>query len=263
MGTNMRECSQDYLSGRAVYKMDKFVICNIDRPNQYLIDAYLELDVSTVYEAQGKKGLLCPVIKPIQEGAYIVGPAITVSCRAGDNLMIHAAIEVCKPDDILVVTTVGESTAGMIGELIVMALQKRGVGGLIIEAGVRDVKRIKELGFPVWSKAVSSQGTTKIQGGTVNGKVVCGGTIIHAGDLVLADDDGIVVVEYGEVESSLAQSRARIQKEEMTKKRIANGELGLDFYGLRETLEKQDVHYYENMKEYMEVTNTNISKSQR
>lgn len=231
---------------------DKYIIRNIDRPNQELIEAYKELDVSTVYEAQGKKGLVNHEIKPIQEGAFIVGPAVTVVCRGDDNLMIHAAIEVCKPGDILVVTTIGETSAGMIGELIVLALRKRGVQGIIIEAGVRDVSRIRELGFPVWSKYISSQGTTKIKGGRVNSEVVCGGIVIHAGDLVLADDDGIVIVKKEEVIKSLELSQERQQKEEITKKRIANGELGLDFYRLRETLEKEEVIYFDTIEEFKE-----------
>lgn len=233
--------------------MDNYIIRNFDRPSVEIIEAFKDLDVSTVYEAQGKKGLVSHEIRPIQEGAYIVGPAVTVVCRGDDNLMIHAAIELCKPGDVLVVTTIGETTAGMVGELIVLALQKRGVKGLIIDAGVRDVTRIKELGFPVWSKSISSQGTTKKKGGRVNAEVVCGGIIIHPGDLVLADDDGIVIVEKEEATTSYKLARARMQKEEITKKRIANGELGIDFYGLRETLRKEDVRYFDSVEEFSKI----------
>ncbi|GAE35028.1 4-carboxy-4-hydroxy-2-oxoadipate aldolase/oxaloacetate decarboxylase [Halalkalibacter akibai] len=229
--------------------MEKIVIKNINRPARNMIEEYKRLDVSTVYEAQGKVGLVDRNIRPIQEGAYICGPAVTAVCYAGDNLMIHAAIETCQPGDILVVTTIGDSGAGMIGELIVMALQKRGVQGLIIDAGVRDVSRIKELGFPVWSKAISSEGTTKTRGGAVNTEAVLGGCLIQAGDLILADDDGVVNVKNSNVESTLELSKKRLQKEEVTKQKINNGELSLDFYGLRETLEKENVIYYDSTQE--------------
>ncbi|RKL68456.1 4-carboxy-4-hydroxy-2-oxoadipate aldolase/oxaloacetate decarboxylase [Salipaludibacillus neizhouensis] len=229
--------------------MDKFVVKTIERANQNMIDEYKELDVSTVYEAQGKVGLISREIRPLQEGAFICGPAVTVVCYAGDNLMIHAAIEVCQPGDILVVTTIGDSSAGMIGELIVMALQKRGVQGLIMDAGVRDVSRIKELGFPVWSKAISSEGTTKNRGGAVNSDAVLGGCFIQPGDLILADDDGIVNVKKSDIDSSLELSKYRLQKEERTKEKIRRGELSLDFHGLREVLDQENVVYYNSVHE--------------
>lgn len=154
--------------------------------------------MSIVYEAQGKQGLLGYGLKPIQQGASICGPAVTAVCYAGDNLMIHAAIEVCRPRDVLVVATIGEGIHGMIGELIVRALMKRGVQGLVIDVGIRDVKQIRELGFPVWSKSVYPEGTTKTRGGWVNTPAVCAGVLIHPGDLIMADDDGIVVIRKDE-----------------------------------------------------------------
>jgi len=225
----------------------KYVVRNIPRPHASVVEEFLKLDVSTVYEAQGKVGLLGPELKPIIDDVMICGPAVTAVCYAGDNLMIHAAIEVCQPGDVLVVTTLGESVAGMIGELIVSALIKRGVKGLVIDAGVRDVTRIRELEFPVWTKAVYSQGTTKSRGGWVNGPTVCAGEMVNPGDLIMADADGVVVVRQTDLSFVLEASKQRLTKEEITKSKIAAGELSLDFYGLRPVLEKENVVYYENI----------------
>lgn len=227
--------------------MQKYVVKNIRRPEQSAVDSFKEHDTSTVYEAQGKQGLLSNELKTISAGSKICGPAVTVTCPAGDNLMIHAAIEVCKPGDVLVVTTIGESISGMIGELIALALMKRGVQGLVIHAGVRDVARLRELGFSVWSKAVYSQGTTKSRGGWVNAPAVCGGTQIVPGDLIIADDDGVVVVAQEDIPSTLESVLQRVRKEEQTKEKIARGELSLDFYGLRSVLEQEKVVYLDEM----------------
>jgi 4-hydroxy-4-methyl-2-oxoglutarate aldolase len=230
--------------------MEKYVIKNIARPDEQLIEEFKKLDVSTVYEAQGKIGLMNPNLKPILDNNLICGPAVTAVCHAGDNLMIHAAIEVCKPGDVLVITTCGEGIAGMIGELIVTALIKRGVQGVIIDSGIRDVARLRELGFPVWTKAVFSQGTTKSKGGWVNAPAVCGGTSVDPGDLIMADDDGVVVVKKDDLPFALESSKQRLQKEEGTKEKIARGELSLDFYNLRPTLDKEQVVYYEDEVEF-------------
>jgi 4-hydroxy-4-methyl-2-oxoglutarate aldolase len=227
--------------------MEKYVVRNIPRPDQQMIEAFSQLDVSTVYEAQGKIGLMNHEIKPIMDNVLICGPAVTVTCFAGDNLMIHAAIEVCQPGDILVITTIGQSTAGMIGELIVMALQKRGVKGVVIDAGIRDVSRIRELGFPIWTKAISSQGTTKTRGGWVNAPVICAGAAVNPGDLILADDDGVVVVRQDQLQQVLEASKQRMQREEQTKAKISNGELSVDFYSLREVLRQEKVVYYDHI----------------
>lgn len=230
--------------------MKNYIIKNITRPDEKLIEEYKKLDVSTVYEAQGKIGLMNYNLKPILDNTLICGPAVTAVCRAGDNLMIHAAIEVCKPGDVLVITTVGETVAGMIGELIVTALIKRGVQGVIIDSGIRDVAQIRNLGFPIWTREVFSQGTTKSKGGWVNAPTVCGGTIVEPGDLIMADDDGVVVVKKADLELSLEASKKRVEKEEGTKERIARGEISLDFYNLRPTLEKEQVVYYEDEQEF-------------
>lgn len=229
--------------------MEKYVLKNITRPSQDMIDEFQKLDVSTVYEAQGKQGLMDQDIKPILENKMIVGPAVTAVCYAGDNLMIHAAIEVCQPGDILVITTVGENIAGMIGELIVTALMKRGVKAVIIDSGVRDVARIRDLDFPVWTKAVHSAGTGKVRGGWVNAPTVCAGSLVKPGDLIMADDDGVVVVKKEDLDVALEASHKRLQKEERTKEKIANGEISINFYNLRPTLEKENVVYYENEEE--------------
>lgn len=169
------------------------------------------------------------ILKPILNNTLICGPAVTAVCPAGDNLRIHAAIEVCKPGDVLVIATVGEGVAGMIGELIVSALIKRGVQGVIIYSGIRDVAQIRDLGFPIWTKSVLSQGTTKSRGGWVNAPTVCGGASVEPGDLIMADDDGVVVVKKEDFQFSLEASQKRLQKEEGTKEKIARGEISLDF----------------------------------
>lgn len=226
--------------------MEKYVVRNITRPSQEILEEYNQLDVSTVYEAQGKQGLLSRELRPIIEGAKLCGPAVTVTCPTGDNLMVHAAIEVCKPGDILVVNTIGESRAGMIGELIVTALIKRGVKGIITEAGIRDVAQLRELGFPVWTRSIYSQGNNKSKGGWVNAPAVCGGMLVNPGDLILADDDGVVVVKKGDLETTLEASKQRGIKEVGTKEKIARGELSLDFYNLRPVLAKEGVVYYDS-----------------
>ncbi|SFL76565.1 4-hydroxy-4-methyl-2-oxoglutarate aldolase [Paenibacillus sp. 1_12] len=229
--------------------MQKYIVRNIARPSQEMLEQYAQLDTSTVYEAQGKIGLMSADLKPIQQNKMICGPAVTVTCPAGDNLMIHAAIEMCQPGDVLVITTIGESECGMIGELIVKALIKRGVQGVIMSAGIRDAARLRELEFPVWTKAIYSQGTTKNRGGWVNAPAVCGGALVSPGDLIIADDDGVVVVRKDDLQASLEASKQRLLKEEGTKEKISRGELSLDFYGLRETLIKENVVYIEDETE--------------
>ncbi|MBC2850346.1 4-carboxy-4-hydroxy-2-oxoadipate aldolase/oxaloacetate decarboxylase [Cetobacterium sp. 8H] len=224
------------------YKIKK----NIERKSNEVYESFKELGVATVYEAQGQKGLLNDKIKPIQMGVCISGPAITVKCGSGDNLMIHAAVEFCKKGDILVVTTEGESNKhGMIGDLLVQTLIEKEVKGLIIDGGIRDSKRIRELGFPVWTTAIVCSGTTKIKPGTVNNSVVCAGTQITGGDLILADDDGVVVVKLEEIGKALEAGKKRESKEIETLKKIKNGELGIDFYGFRERLKNLNVQYVE------------------
>ncbi|SKC36587.1 4-carboxy-4-hydroxy-2-oxoadipate aldolase/oxaloacetate decarboxylase [Maledivibacter halophilus] len=229
--------------------MEKYVVRNINRTSREITEEFAKLGTATVYEAQGKQGLMCDSIKPIQQGVSVCGPAVTALCYAGDNLMIHAAIEVCKPGDILVVSTIGDSKCGMIGDLIVQSLIKKGVKGLIIDSGIRDVSRIRELGFPVWSKYITCHGTTKVRGGWVNSPSECGGTLVNPGDLIVADDDGIVVVRQDEIQDSLNASKKREEKEKHTVEKINAGQLGVDFYGFRDVLKKQNVKYYSSKED--------------
>ena len=199
--------------------------------------------VATVHEALGRSGLLGPDLRPIQDGARIGGTAVTALCWPGDNLMIHAAVEQCRDGDVLVVTTTSPCRDGLFGELFATALRYRGVRGLVINAGVRDVTDLRALGFPVWSAAVSAQGTVKATAGAVNVPVVIGGQVIRPGDAVLADDDGVLCVRREDVQTGLDASQARLEKEAAAREAFAQGQLGLDRYGLREKLDALGVRY--------------------
>lgn len=224
--------------------MERYIRKEIVRAGKEVCDEFAGLGVATVYEAQGQTGLMDVTMRPIQQGASICGPAVTVICPAGDNLMIHAAVECCGPGDILVVTTEGESNwHGMLGDLLARSLMGRGVRGVIMDAGVRDTARLREMGFPVWTSAVVCTGTTKNKAGWVNAPAVCAGTLVEPGDLIVADDDGVVVVKQTDIPVALEKSRAREKKEEGTVAKIEQGQLGLDFYGFREVLAKLGVRY--------------------
>jgi 4-hydroxy-4-methyl-2-oxoglutarate aldolase len=202
-----------------------------------------ELGVATVHEAQGRLGLMKPYMRPIYASAKIGAPAVTVSCQPGDNLMIHAAVEVCQPGDVLVVTTTAESTDGMFGELLASSLRARGVAGLIIDAGVRDVADLTAMEFPVWAKAISAQGTVKATAGFVNVPVVCAGAIVNPGDVIVADVDGVVVVPREKAAAVAKSSDERRIKEEKNRERLRAGELGLDMYNLRAKLTELGVEF--------------------
>ncbi len=213
------------------------------------VDALGEMGTATVHEAIGRRGFVGPVIRPIQSDVAIAGSAITVSCHPGDNLMVHAAVEVCEPGDILVVTSTAPSTHGMFGELLATSLQSRAVLGLVIDAGVRDTRELRAMGFPVWAQHISCQGTVKATPGSVNTPVVLGEQVVHAGDVVCCDDDGVVIVPRAEADDALELSRARLAKEAATRARLANGELGVDIYDLRTTLSQLGVVYVESVSE--------------
>ena len=219
------------------------VIRNVDRPSADLVSALEEFGVSTVHEAQGRRGLLATYLRPIYAGAAIAGPAVTVSLPPGDNLMIHVAVEVCRPGDVLVVAPTSPCTDGYFGELLATSLRAHGAKGLVIDAGCRDVKSLTEMKFPVWSRAISSQGTVKATLGSVNIGIVCAGARVKAGDIMIADDDGVVVVERGAAQEVVAAAEQRVRKEETTRKRLANGEFGLDIYGLRSKLSELGLKY--------------------
>jgi 4-hydroxy-4-methyl-2-oxoglutarate aldolase len=199
--------------------------------------------VATVHEALGRVGYLGPQFRPAWAGARIGGTAVTVLCWPGDNLMIHVAVEQCRPGDVLVVATTSPSTDGMFGELFATAFAHRGVRGVVLGAGVRDVAELREMGFPAWSTAVSAQGTVKATAGAVNVPVVLGGQLIHPGDVVLADDDGVLVVPRADVPRALTAARARIDREAASRAAFQQGELGLDRYRLREQLPRFGIEY--------------------
>ena len=223
--------------------MKPTIIRNIPRADAAVIDALGKLGVATVHEAQGRSGLLHPYMRPIYPTARMAGSAITISCQAGDNLMIHAAIEFCRAGDVLVVTTTSESTDGMFGELLAVSARAHGVVGLLIDAGVRDVADLTSMDFPVWAKAIHAQGTVKSTAGSVNVPVVCAGAAIAPGDVVVGDVDGVVVVPRQAAGDVARAGAERVAKEEKSRARLKAGELGLDFYGLRAKLSEMGVKY--------------------
>ena len=219
------------------------VITKWERPSADVMGALEQAGVSTIHEAQGRTGLLAPYMRPIYTGASAAGSAVTVSIPPGDNLMIHVAVEVCGPGDILIVVPTSHCTDGYFGELLATSLRTRGVKGLIIEAGCRDIRALSEMKFPVWSRAVSSQGTVKASLGSVNVPVVCSGALIHPGDVVVGDDDGVVVVKREAAASVANASAQRIAKEDATRARLLKGESGLDIYGWRQKLTALGLEY--------------------
>lgn len=223
--------------------MNPVVVTDIPRAAADQIDKLAAYGVATAHEALGRRGFLGPRFRPVHLDARIGGSAVTALCWPGDNLMIHAAVEQCQPGDVLVVTTTSPSSDGLFGELLATSLQSRGVRGLVIDAGVRDVRELHDIGFPVWSTAVSAQGTVKSTAGSVNVPVVLGGQVVRPGDVILADDDGVLCVPQAELSQAIALSQARTEKEDATRVALRAGELGLNLYGLRDKLAGLGVRY--------------------
>jgi len=223
--------------------MKPTIVRSIVRPEKEVVQRLGELGVATVHEAQGRAGLMKPYMRPIYSTAKVAGPAVTVLSHPGDNLMIHAAVEICQPGDVLVVALVSESTDGMFGELLACSVRAHGVAGVVIDAGVRDVADLTEMKFPVWAKAICAQGTVKETAGSVNVDVVCAGALVHPGDVIIGDLDGIVVVPKEQAAEVARLGGERSVKEQRSRERLSSGELGIDMYGLRAKLASLGVKY--------------------
>jgi 4-hydroxy-4-methyl-2-oxoglutarate aldolase len=229
--------------------MKTVVVRNIKRTEPDIVKRLGALGVATAHEAYGRFGLMKPYLRPVWSGAEAAGTAVTVLAQPGDNWMIHVAVEQCQPGDILVVGCTTDNTDGMFGDLLATSLMARGVKGLVIDAGVRDAKSLREMGFPVWSKAISAKGTVKATLGAVNVPVVCAGINVVPGDAVVADDDGVVVIGRKDVADVVTKGEKRVADEEGKRRQLAAGVLGLDMYNMREPLAKAGLVYVDQLEE--------------
>jgi 4-hydroxy-4-methyl-2-oxoglutarate aldolase len=227
--------------------MSHYVVRCVDRAASATIAALRNAGVATAHEAAGRIGLLGPAIQARQAGTAIAGSAITVSCHPGDNLMIHAAIEVCEPGDVLVVTTTSPSNDGMFGDLLATSLTAHGAVGIVVDAGVRDIATLREMGFPVWSRAVHAQGTVKASPGSVNVPVVADGQIVRPGDIIIADDDGVLALPAASGATVADAAAKRLDNESAKRTQLAGGTLGVDLYDLRPLLAELGVEYVDRL----------------
>src|SRR5215469_13699927 len=226
--------------------MKPVVVRNIKRADNNAIGTLAGVGVSTAHEALGRSGLMKPYMRPVWAGASIAGPAVTILAQPGDNWMLHVAIEQCQPGDVVVLGCTTDNTDGMIGDLIATSLKARGVKGVVLDAGCRDVATLKEMGFPIWARAISSKGTVKATLDSVNIPVVCAGVYVEQGEAVVADDDGVVVVPKKYVVETAAKAQKRFDDEDAKRQKLASGVLGLDMYNMREPLAKAGLIYVDN-----------------
>jgi 4-hydroxy-4-methyl-2-oxoglutarate aldolase len=231
--------------------VDKVVVRATARADQQVVEALGKIGTATVHEAAGQTGLMSASIRPIQRGARIAGSAVTVLCPKGDNLMVHASVEIVRPGDVLVVVSPGDY--GMVGELLAISLRKHGCIGVVADCGVRDKHDLNEMRWPAWARLVHAQGTQKNAAGSVNVPITCGGQTVNPGDIVVADDDGVCVVQRANAAEVLDAARARIDKEAGTRKYLEGGELGIDYYGFRQRLKDLGVTYVDDASQSPEA----------